>query len=72
MASAVIPVLIQHKLLEPLGNPVGNAKKFFALVEILILAEDPKWLHKATRTIYQHWQTKNDKRTKKTELAVAA
>ena len=57
-----IPVLVNRGLLEPLGKPADNARKYFALVEILALAEDASWLGKATRTLYQHWQEKNANR----------
>lgn len=57
-----IPVLISRELLQPLGKPADNARKYFALVEILARAEDVHWLGKATRTLYQHWQDKNANR----------
>jgi hypothetical protein len=57
-----IPVLISRNLLEPLGKPADNARKYFALVEVLARREDVHWLGKATRTLYQHWQDKNASR----------
>lgn len=57
-----IPVLVSRSLLEPLGRPADNARKYFALVKILECADDPAWLGKATRTLYQHWQDKNASR----------
>lgn len=59
-----IPVLVLHELLKPLGKPAPNARKYFAATEIYELAQDRDWLNKATRVLYQHWQTKNANRTK--------
>ena len=59
-----IPVLIAGDLLQPLGKPAPNARKYFAAVEVQAVAEDPAWLNKATRILYQHWQDKNANRTK--------
>jgi hypothetical protein len=58
-----LPVLVNNGLLQPLGKPAANARKYFAAVRILELAEDSAWLNKATRILYQHWQEKNAKRT---------
>ncbi len=58
-----IPVLVSHELLEPLGKPpTPNCKKYFARVHIMELAEDYKWLSKATSTIYTYWMNKNANR----------
>ena len=54
-----VPVLIAAKLLKPLGHPPQNGVKFFATRELLELAKDDKWLHRATLAIHQHWRTKN-------------
>jgi hypothetical protein len=60
-----IPVLVHHKLLKPLGNPVQNSVKYFAAVQIVAVASDPEWLDKATKVIARHWHEKNErKRTK--------
>ncbi len=59
-----VPVLVLHGLLKPLGKPAPNARKYFAATEIYELAEDRDWLNKASRVLYQHWQTKNANRTK--------
>ena len=66
-----IPVLVLHDLLEPLGKPAPNARKYFAAIEICDLGQDRAWLNKATRVLYQHWQDKNANRTKD-ESATAA
>jgi hypothetical protein len=60
-----VPVLIAAGMLRPLGNPPLNAPKHFALVELLALAEDRDWLHKATRAVSRHWQRKNDEQRNK-------
>ena len=47
-----IPLLVKAKLLKPLGN--GDAKncvKYFASVDIVELANNPKWLEAATKAI---------------------
>ena len=59
-----IPVLVAEGQLEPLGKPAQNARKFFARVEVLEVADSPQWLSKATKTVYQHWLTKNANRRK--------
>jgi len=66
-----IPVLVFHELLDPLGKPAPNARKYFAAVEVYGLGQDRAWLNKATRILYQHWQDKNANRTKN-ESAPAA
>lgn len=57
-----IPVLIKEGELAPLGKPMPNARKYFARVDIMGLADDPKWLSKATNILYEHWQEKNANR----------
>jgi len=57
-----IPVLVTLGLLEPLGKPAQNARKWYARAQITQIAEDPKWLNKATNTLYQYWQKKNANR----------
>jgi hypothetical protein len=59
-----IPILVKNGLLEPLGKPAMNCSKYFARIEIVQLADDPKWLSKATNAIYQHWAGKSARRTK--------
>lgn len=53
-----IQVLMAAGKLEPLGDPAPNAPKWFAAVEIIGLATDKDWLHKATREISKHWRSK--------------
>jgi len=59
-----IPVLVQFGQLEPLGNPKQNARKFFARTLIMEVADNPQWLSKATKLMYQHWLKKNANRAK--------
>lgn len=54
-----IHVLVGSNLLSPLGNPVQNATKYFAACEIRALAENSKWLWKATQAVYDRWKMKN-------------
>ena len=54
-----IPVLVSKKLLRPLGRPAPNATKYFAARDIELLGNDPAWLTKATQSMYDHWQGKN-------------
>ena len=58
-----IQVLMRAKLLKPLGNPAPNGTKWFSSVEILQLAADKEWLHKATLTIQKFWKSKHAKET---------
>ena len=54
-----MPILIAARLLEPLGKPVSNAPKYFAVCEIRELAQNPEWLCRATQTVYNYWKGKN-------------
>ena len=60
-----VPVLVSTGLLKPLGTPMPNAPKYFALVEILSHAADRDWLNRATKTLSKHWQKKNDEQRSK-------
>lgn len=44
-----IPILTAAGKMCPLGDPAPNAPKWFAAVEIVRLASDKEWLHKATK-----------------------
>jgi hypothetical protein len=37
-----------------------NAPKWFAAVEMIRLAVDKEWLHKATKEISKHWRNKRE------------
>jgi hypothetical protein len=58
-----IPILVANGLLKPLGKPAQNARKYFARVEILMLADDAIFLNRATGVLYRHWQERNAKRS---------
>jgi hypothetical protein len=58
-----IPILVSHGLLKPLGKPTQNARKYFASVHVLALADDPRWLDKATQVVYDYWKGKNAQKT---------
>lgn len=48
--------------LEPLGNPVQNGPKWFCAVEMIRLATDRDWLHKATKEIAKYLRKKCERR----------
>jgi hypothetical protein len=45
-----------------LGDPAPNAPKWFAEVEMIRLAADKDWLHKATKEISKYWRHKRERR----------
>jgi hypothetical protein len=57
-----IPILVKEGLLRPLGNPPGNAVKYFAASEIVQHADDQNWLSRATKALYAHWKSANASR----------
>lgn len=57
-----IQILMATRKLTPLGDPAPNAPKWFAAVEIIRLASDQEWLHKATKEIAKHWRAKRERR----------
>jgi hypothetical protein len=61
-----VPILVQAKLLKPLGNPPANGIKFFATSDVLELAKDRSWLVKVTNTVCQHWHKKNGRQKEET------
>jgi hypothetical protein len=46
------PLIFRH------DDPLPNAPKWFAAVEIIGLAADQDWLHKATKEIAKFWRNK--------------
>ena len=56
-----IQVLMAAGRLTPLGDPAPNAPKWFCAVEVIGLATDKEWLHKATREISKHWKQKRER-----------
>ena len=56
-----IQILMAKGKLTPLGDPAPNAPKWFAAVQIIRLAADEDWLHKATREIAKYWRCKRER-----------
>jgi hypothetical protein len=57
-----IQILMAVGKLAPLGDPAPNAPKWFAAVEMIRLATDQDWLHKATKEIAKYWRHKRARR----------
>jgi hypothetical protein len=64
-----IPILVKAGLLRPLGKPAQNGPKWFATCVLEALANDPKWLDKATKAVNTNWERKNRRRKESTESA---
>jgi hypothetical protein len=56
-----IQILMVVGKLMPLGDPAPNAPKWFAAVEMIRLAADQDWLHKATKEISKYWRNKRER-----------
>lgn len=67
-----IQVLMSSGKLMPLGDPAPNAPKWFAAVEVIRLATDSDWLHKATKEISKYWRQKRGRRQASGDLSGAA
>ena len=57
-----IPVLMAARKLIPLGDPAPNAPKWFAAIEVIQLATDKEWLHKASKEVSKYWRYKRERR----------
>lgn len=57
-----IPILMAVRKLTPLGDPAPNAPKWFAAVEMVRLATDEDWLHKATKEVAKYWRNKRERK----------
>ncbi len=57
-----VPVLVTARLLRPLGRPTQNSVKYFAAVEVMAVAKDPKWLSQMTNALSCRWKAKNLRR----------
>ena len=55
-------ILMAVGKLTPLGDPAPNAPKWFAAVEMIRLAGDQDWLHKATKELSKFWHSKRVRR----------
>jgi hypothetical protein len=60
-AESDIQILMGVGKLTPLGEPAPNAPKWFCAVEVIQLAADRDWLHKATKEISKHWRLKRER-----------
>lgn len=54
-------ILMAVGKLTPLGDPAPNAPKWFAAVEMIRLAADQDWLHKATKEVSKYWRHKRER-----------
>ena len=57
-----IQILMAAGRLTPLGDPAPNAPKWFAAVEVIHLAGDKEWLHRATKEVSKYWRRKRERR----------
>jgi hypothetical protein len=57
----MIRFLMSSGKLTPLGDPSPNAPKWFADVQVIQLATDEDWLHKATKEIAKYWRNKRER-----------
>jgi hypothetical protein len=57
--------LIAAGLLKPLGNPASNSPKYFPSVVVEALAQDERWLDRATRALAKYWSEKNSRKSPK-------
>ena len=57
-----IQILMAVGKLAPLGDPAPNAPKWFGAMEMIRLAADQEWLHKATKEISKYWRQKRGRR----------
>jgi hypothetical protein len=67
-----IPILMGAGKLSPLGNPAQNAPKWFAAVEVLRLATDKEWLHRATKEIGKYWRYKRERKLAANPVPIAS
>ncbi len=59
-----IQILMASGRLIPLGDPAPNAPKYFSAVEMIELASDREWLHKATKELARHWKHKRERHSR--------
>ena len=64
-----IPILVAHKLLTPLGNPIQSSVKCFAKVVLEELAKNVEWLHQAKAATQEHWAMKNARKSANAEYS---
>ena len=66
-----IQILMAVGKLTPLGDPAPNTPKWFAAVEMVLLAADRDWLHKATKEIAKYWRCKRERHQAPETLAAS-
>lgn len=66
------PVLMKTGHLKPLGKPAQNSRKWFAVVELERLSQDPAWLDKAVRIIEKHIHELNRKQREPAKVTLNA
>lgn len=57
-----VTILVQKKLLDPLGNPKPSAPKYFSTRLVAEKSRDSDWLNDATKVLSKYWKAKNAKR----------
>jgi hypothetical protein len=62
-----IRVLVDHRMLAPLGSPPAGAPLWFSTAQVLSFANDVRWLDKATRILREHVRERNQKAKAKNE-----
>jgi hypothetical protein len=67
-----VQILMGTGKLVPLGDPAPNAPKWFAAVQILRLAADDDWLHKATKKVANDWLQKRERRAVRLRQSMSA
>src|ERR1039458_9359762 len=55
-------LLLAGKIEVARRDPAPNAPKWFAAVEMIRLAAEQDWLHKATKEISKYWRNKRERR----------
>ena len=68
MSEDAIRILMNQKLLRPLGSPAENGPKFFAAEDIERLRLDCEWLAKASNALVKHSREKNHKSAGKARI----
>lgn len=56
-----IQILMAARKLITLGDPAPNAPKYFAAIEVIQLAADRDWLHRATKDVAKYWKRKRER-----------
>jgi hypothetical protein len=59
-----VQILMVVGKLTQLGDPAPNASKWFCAVEMIRLATDQDWPHKATKEIAKFWRHKRERHPK--------